>query len=194
MNNVENPWLWGEQKKLIAEAFTAWWKPRIIPWIRTYNLQQLPPSDRPKWLSAKHKAQLIAAMNLELGQHSAAARGMLVRGPSAAPSLQPRRALTFHGWHFSCDDILPCSPYCCHNSFEFPLGDGWSMVYLLIFSSYWTGIVTDASQEEHFMPFSELLAGWQQGDWEKYMGDSLRVGAYKWNHFKKNSSKQKKLG
>lgn len=88
MNDVENPWLQEEQKKLIAEAFTAWWKPRIIPWIRTYNLQQLPTSDRPKWLSAEHRAQLISAMNLELGQHSATAR-MLLAGQSAAPSLQP---------------------------------------------------------------------------------------------------------
>lgn len=90
MNNVENPWLWEEQKKLIAEAFTAWWKPRIIPWIRTYNLQQLPPSDGLKWLSAEHTAQLITAMNLELGQHCAPARMMLILGQSVArtePSL-----------------------------------------------------------------------------------------------------------
>lgn len=51
MNNVENPWLRKEQRKLIAEASAACWKPRIILWICTCNLQQLPPPDRLEWLS-----------------------------------------------------------------------------------------------------------------------------------------------
>lgn len=91
MNNVENPWL-QKQKKLIAKAFIAWRKPRIIPRICAYNLQQLPSSDRPKWLSAMHKAQLITAMNLELDQHTATAWKMLILGQPAAPSLQLRQS------------------------------------------------------------------------------------------------------
>lgn len=138
MNNVENPWLQEEQKKLIAGAFTAWWKPRIIPWIHTYNLQQLTPSDRPKWLSKEHKAQLIAAMNLEPGQHSTMACRMPFSSTCSTQPAARTAALTLRSWHLPCYVTKLHSPYYCHNnSLKIPLGDYWSVVYSLLFSSYW---------------------------------------------------------
>lgn len=157
MNNVENPWLQEEQKKLIAEAFPAWWKSRIIPWIRTYNLQQLPPSDRPKRLSAEHKAQLISAMNLELGQHSATARTLLRR---AIRRPQPA-ALT----GASLARAGPCPAYytiviITLLKFHWEMAEAQSIYWY--FPATRNGIVTNASWEEHLMPFCELPAGRQQ--------------------------------
>lgn len=124
MSNAENPWLWEEQKKLTAEAFTARWKPRIIPWIRTYNLQQLPPSDRPKWLSAAHRAQLIAAMNLEPGQYAATAqRTHCLRWP-ASLSLQPWPEPSPLWWALTLQNTMPRSPCYCHNNSKNSTGRG----------------------------------------------------------------------
>lgn len=189
MNNVENPWLREEQKKLIAEAFPAWWKPRIIPRIRTYNLQQLPPSDRPKWLSAEHKAQLISAMNLELGQHAATARTPLP-GPSAAPSLQPwpEPSLAWAG---------PCPAYCTIviiTLSKIPQGDGWSPVYLLIFSSHEKRNCHQCIMGRAFCallwPPRWMATG---GAANIVSGDSPGVNSYKLRHLKKNSGTKASL-
>lgn len=189
MNNVENPWLREEQKKLIAEAFPAWWKPRIIPWIRTYNLQQLPPSDRPKWLSAEHKAQLISATNLELGQHAATARTPLP-GPSAAPSLQPwpGPSLAWAG---------PCPAYCTIviiTLSKIPLGDGWSPVYLLIFSSHEKRNCHQCIMGRAFCallwPPRWMATG---GAANNVSGESPGVNSYKSRHLKKNSGTKASL-
>ncbi|KAG8519829.1 Glyceraldehyde-3-phosphate dehydrogenase [Galemys pyrenaicus] len=77
MNNVENPWLQEEQKKLIAEPSQHDESQELSPEsaLIIYNscLLQTDQSD-----SAEHKEQLIAEMNLEPGQHSATAQMMLI--------------------------------------------------------------------------------------------------------------------
>lgn len=101
MNNVENTWLWEEQKKLIADVFTACWRPRIIPWICTENLQQLPPSDGPKWLS---REQSTAHHSDEPGARSTVSRTQRLL------TLQPRPepACSMAGTHLA---IIHCPAY-----------------------------------------------------------------------------------
>lgn len=67
-------------------------------------------------------------------------------------------------------------------------------------SIYWyfpatrNGIVTNASWEEHLMPFCELPAGWQQeGQRTTYQEIPPGVDAYKSSHLKKNSGTKENL-
>lgn len=125
MNNVKNLWLQGEQKKLIAEAFTAWSQPRIILKIRTYNLRQLPPSNSWKWLSAVHKAQLIVVANLKPDQHSARPQRMFIPGICDTQPTAPLLTVLVPSSHSHQNDTFKCL-----------LEGNWSTAYLLIFSSY----------------------------------------------------------
>lgn len=191
MNNVETPWLWEEQKKLIAGAFTARRKPRIIPWIRTYNLQQLPPSDRPKWLSAEHKAQLIAAVNLEPGQHSATTQKMLFSSScNTQPTSQTTASPSVAGTYLAMIQSPTHHIIVIITLLKFHWAMAEPQLFIAIFQLLDTRLSPIHHGKSTLCAFGNSSLDGDGGAGVELSGGVLGVNAYKSRHLKKKVGKQ----